>query len=153
VGWVDEVHGKGAIEEAGFVPTRHELLQLLQYWYERISETSFFQFYYSQVGSAENNVVDFAKRRISRIEQVLGHDVVRGQLRRLAFGIIAGTTAGIVANVAVIFLSVSGLKQWRSMSNDEYRELLSDAATKALRYLSSVPMRSLFLEVNHQNKR
>ena len=83
MGWVDEVHGKGAIEEAGFVPTRHELLQLLQYWYERISETSFFQFYYSQVGSAENNVVDFAKRRISRIEQVLGHDVVRGQLRRL----------------------------------------------------------------------
>jgi len=32
----------------------------------------------------------------------------------VAFGIVAGTTAGIVANVAVILLSLSGLKQWRS---------------------------------------
>jgi nicotinamide riboside transporter PnuC len=31
----------------------------------------------------------------------------------VAFGIVAGTTAGIVANVAVILLSVSGLRQWK----------------------------------------
>jgi hypothetical protein len=32
----------------------------------------------------------------------------------VAFGIVAGTVAGIIANVAVILLSVNGLKQWRS---------------------------------------
>jgi nicotinamide riboside transporter PnuC len=37
----------------------------------------------------------------------------------VAFGIVAGTTAGIVANVAVILLSVSGLKQWRTRTSDE----------------------------------
>ena len=32
----------------------------------------------------------------------------------VAFGILAGTVAGIVANVTVILLSLSGLKQWGS---------------------------------------
>jgi nicotinamide riboside transporter PnuC len=37
----------------------------------------------------------------------------------VAFGIVAGTTAGVIANVAVILLSVSGLKQWRARTSDE----------------------------------
>lgn len=32
----------------------------------------------------------------------------------VAFAVIAGTTAGIIANIAVILLSVSGMKQWRA---------------------------------------
>jgi len=35
------------------------------------------------------------------------------------FGVVAGTTAGVVANVAVIVLSISGLKQWRAHTSDE----------------------------------
>lgn len=36
----------------------------------------------------------------------------------VAFGIIAGTTAGILANLAAIILSLSGLKQWRTGAPD-----------------------------------
>jgi len=30
----------------------------------------------------------------------------------VAFGVVAGTTAGVIANVAVIVLSVKGMKEW-----------------------------------------
>jgi hypothetical protein len=35
------------------------------------------------------------------------------------FGVVVGTTAGVIANVAVILLAVSGLKQWRAQTSDE----------------------------------
>lgn len=31
----------------------------------------------------------------------------------VAFGIVAGTAAGVIANIAVIVLSVKGIKDWR----------------------------------------
>jgi len=37
----------------------------------------------------------------------------------VAFGIVAGTAAGVIANVAVIILSVSGLKQWNGASDGQ----------------------------------
>ena len=32
IGYVDEVNGPGSEEVSGFVPTRHELIQLVKYW-------------------------------------------------------------------------------------------------------------------------
>jgi len=32
IGAVDEVNGSGAAEVVGFIPTRHELLELARYW-------------------------------------------------------------------------------------------------------------------------
>jgi nicotinamide riboside transporter PnuC len=37
----------------------------------------------------------------------------------VAFGVVAGTVAGIIANVAVILLSVSGIRQWKEGTSDE----------------------------------
>ena len=34
VGYVDEVNGAGAVEVPDFVPTRHELIQIVRYWAE-----------------------------------------------------------------------------------------------------------------------
>ena len=37
----------------------------------------------------------------------------------VAFGVVAGTAAGIIANVAVILLSVSGIRQWKAGAPDQ----------------------------------
>ena len=31
----------------------------------------------------------------------------------VAFGVVAGTVAGVIANLAVIFLSLNGLREWK----------------------------------------
>ena len=36
VGYVDDVHGRGAKECPEYVPTRHELAKLAAHWYEEI---------------------------------------------------------------------------------------------------------------------
>ena len=76
IGYVDEVNGNGAIEEPGFVPTRHELLQLVQYWTERVVDIRFFWFCYQQFSSCESRMLSFAQRRISRIAELLGDEIV-----------------------------------------------------------------------------
>ena len=44
IGYVGEVNGEGAEEIAGFTPTRHELIQLVKYWYGRYLDKSWFWF-------------------------------------------------------------------------------------------------------------
>ena len=41
IGYVSEVNGKDAAEVAGFVPTRHELLELVKHWASEIIDYDF----------------------------------------------------------------------------------------------------------------
>jgi hypothetical protein len=75
VGYVDEVNGAAASESWGFVPTRHELIQLVEYW-ERIAlEDEWFWFTTGQVGSDDRRQRAFARRRVNRIWDLLGDEV------------------------------------------------------------------------------
>jgi hypothetical protein len=76
IGQVDEVNGAGAVEVPEFVPTRHELIQLVKYWTTTLLDMEFFSFVYETSGSREIRLGPFADRRISRIAECLGDALV-----------------------------------------------------------------------------
>ena len=74
IGCVDEVNGAGAVEVDGYVPTRHEVLQLVKYWYRRFLENRWDYFVYGGEGSTEIRVNPFARRRIARAYAAIGKE-------------------------------------------------------------------------------
>lgn len=75
IGFVEEVNGPGAAEVVGFIPTRHELLELARYWANVAVEIEYCWFLFEQVGSSDMRRQPFAWRRVSRIQELLGADV------------------------------------------------------------------------------
>ena len=75
VGFVEEVNGPGAAKVVGFIPTRHELLELVRYWANVAVEIEYHWFLCEQVGSSETRQHSFAWRRVNRIHELLGADV------------------------------------------------------------------------------
>jgi hypothetical protein len=82
VGYVDEVNGPGSVEVAGFAATRHELMQLVKYWSDLAIDLQFSWFIDQSVGSSETRLEPFAWRRISRIADVLGNDLVSAAVQQ-----------------------------------------------------------------------
>ena len=76
MGDVDEVNGVDAEEVPGFVPTRHELLELVNYWYRVVVEGNYFFFQTGQTGRSERERRKLAWRRIDLIASLLGGEVV-----------------------------------------------------------------------------
>ncbi len=72
MGYVDEVNGAGAKEVSGFLPTRHELIVLVKYWAERMLDDKYLSFVMGGTGSTEIRRRPFARRRIQRIQELLG---------------------------------------------------------------------------------
>jgi hypothetical protein len=77
VGYISEVNGPDSAEVPDFVPTRHELIQLVKYWATLDLEDRFYFFLYDQASSSECRRMAFARRRISRIATVLGEGEVQ----------------------------------------------------------------------------
>ena len=77
IGHVDEVNGKGAKEMSGFVPTRHELLELARHWLEKVLKISYSWFITAQTGSREIRLEPYAMGRVSRIAALVGQEAVR----------------------------------------------------------------------------
>jgi hypothetical protein len=77
IGSVDEVNGPGAQEIAEFVPTRHELIQILKYWTLIYIDHRYFYFLYRQYGSDWSRRQNFAERRMSRIQSILGEEATK----------------------------------------------------------------------------
>jgi hypothetical protein len=75
IGYLDDVNGPGAAEVVGFVPTRHELLELAKYWTNVAVDIEYDWFLYGQVGSSDMRRRPFARRRIGRIQELLGDAV------------------------------------------------------------------------------
>ncbi len=75
-GYVDEVNGPGAMEVPGFVPTRHELIHLVEHWAEVRLSTIFKVFGTGVIGSTDTCKVSFAEERIRSIELLLGEEEV-----------------------------------------------------------------------------
>ncbi len=65
VGYVDEVNGAGAAEVAAYVPTRHEVVELVKYWYRWALENSWFFCLFGGTGSSEWRVKKLAGGRFA----------------------------------------------------------------------------------------
>jgi len=76
IGYVHEVNGAGAAEAASYVPTRHEVVELVKYWYRRVLENSWFFFIFGGTGSSGWRVNEFAERRIGRAAAAIGEEAV-----------------------------------------------------------------------------
>ncbi len=74
--WLDEFNGPGAEEIQGFVPTRHELIQLVKYWAKVELDLNYFMFIDSTTESDWLRQTSFAQRRIGRIAELLCDDEV-----------------------------------------------------------------------------
>ena len=85
VGFVNEVNGPDAAEISGFVPTRHELIVLVEYWQRRALETEWWWFRTGQVGSSETRLQAFAIRRVNRIYDLIG----QGEVQQAIDGVYA----------------------------------------------------------------
>lgn len=77
IGNVDAINGKDGSEVPDFVPTRHELKQLVMYWlHERINH-DFEWFAYQQTGSSEWRWSVFISRRLYRLAKILGEEMMQ----------------------------------------------------------------------------
>jgi hypothetical protein len=76
IGHVDEVNGRSATEIPEFIPTQHELLELVKYWTKVALGIEFLWFCYESPGSSDIRLRPFAYRRINRIAKCLGDAVV-----------------------------------------------------------------------------
>ena len=65
------IHGEGAEEIAGFVPTRYELRQLYKFWARQVIENTIQKFLY-QSSSREWRIDYLAYGRLGRIGELLG---------------------------------------------------------------------------------
>ena len=83
IGYVPEVNGPGAEEIAAFVPTRHELVQIVKYWERIWIENEFFMYWTSQTGSSEMRLSAFAGVRVNRIAEVLGDAEVKAAINEV----------------------------------------------------------------------
>lgn len=77
IGVVDEVNGLGATEVPGFVPTQHELLELVRYWARVAIEIDWDWFVAATFGSEDIRLEPFAWSRIVRIGDLLGKAPVK----------------------------------------------------------------------------
>jgi hypothetical protein len=76
IGAVPEVNGEGAVEERGYVPTRHELMIIARYWLKEVRTIEFDWFFCGCFGSTDMRVRPYGYRRLRRIEQILGADAI-----------------------------------------------------------------------------
>jgi hypothetical protein len=84
IGCAPKVNGDGgALEENGFVPTRHELSIVARYWLEEVLTLNFDWFCYRQAGGSEMRVRPYAYRRLARVERILGADAIKSLEREV----------------------------------------------------------------------
>lgn len=78
IGFVDEVNGPGAAEMPDFVPTRHEVLQLVKFWAEKALDYEFVsEFAFGQYCSSGSRRRHYAWNRIAHITDLLGQEEVK----------------------------------------------------------------------------
>jgi hypothetical protein len=77
IGCVDEVNGPGAVLAREFVPTRHELSIIATYWLKVVRDFHFDWFYFQSTDSVAIRREPFARRRLGRIERILGEEAMQ----------------------------------------------------------------------------
>jgi hypothetical protein len=121
LGYVDEVNGGAAQETPGFIPTRHELIQLMKYWYRRSLEIEWFYFLTSRGGSAAIPLRTYAKRRIARIAKLVGKKEVDDAIEEVR----NKRKATVDARLWDIF-EHGDRKQWNAVRKERDRQMAKE---------------------------
>lgn len=79
-GCVDAINGLGGTEVPGYVPTRYELIQIVNFWCKEILDLKQKD---EDVGGWdwEERLMEFGKKRIKRIETVLGEELLEQAIK------------------------------------------------------------------------
>jgi hypothetical protein len=76
IGSVDAINGEGGKEVPEFAATRHELEQLAEHWWTERIDHDFYWFVFQQTGSSEWRRSVYIARRLNRLGQILGDEVM-----------------------------------------------------------------------------
>jgi hypothetical protein len=76
LGHVEEVNGEEGREVTGFIPTRHELKQIVKFWYDELSYLHQKRVDFGVLGSSEYRTMAFGIKRIERARTVLAEEGV-----------------------------------------------------------------------------
>ena len=121
VGYVDEVNGPGAAEVAVYVPTRHEVTELVKYWYRRVLDNSWCFFVYGGTGSSEWRIKTFAGRRLDRAEVAIGKEAVDAAIKEAR----EEFRTKVVKDDRLWDIFEHGTEeQWDAVRNESWREIL-----------------------------
>ena len=126
--YVDEVNGAGAEEVPQYVPTKHELLQLVKYWYGRILGDDFFRFEYGGSDSSELRVGRFGPRRIRRAAAAIGQEAVDQAIEEACAQFKAKVNDDRLWDVFENGTS----EQWQAVQDRSWREVYEQRAAAAL---------------------
>jgi len=132
--YVNEVNGAGAEEVPGYVPTRHELLPLVKYWYRRILDNDFFRFQYGGSGSTEQRIARFAPRRSRRAARAIGQEAVDQAIKEVRTQFKAEVKDDRLWDIYENGTS----EQWKAVRNQSWREVFEQYAAGALARLEQV---------------
>ena len=132
VGFVDEVNGPGAAEAAAYVPTRHEVVELVKYWYRRVLDNSCFFFIFGGTGSSEWRVSAFADRRFNRAEAAIGRESVDAAIEEA----IEAFRTKVVKDDRLWHIFENGpQEQWDAVLAETHRKMREEDAAEALKRL------------------
>ena len=74
IGLCPEINGSDAVACPEYIPTRHELLELVRYWHDKLLGIQVDWFFTGQSGSYESRMLAYAGRRLDRIATVIGKE-------------------------------------------------------------------------------
>ena len=83
LGHVEEVNGEEGREVTGFIPTRHELKQIVKFWYDELSYLHQKRVDFGVLGSSEYRTMAFGIKRIERARTVLGEEGVNKAMQEV----------------------------------------------------------------------
>lgn len=122
--YVHEVNGAGAAEVAGYIPTRHELVQLVQYWYGRLLDDEWFRFLYGGWDSRELRIGRFAPRRIRRAAEAIGQEEVDRAIQQVRDAFKAKLNDTQLWEI----FEAGNDEQWDAVRNESWRPILEEYA-------------------------
>jgi hypothetical protein len=139
VGHVDEVNGAGAAEAASYVPTCHEVVELVKYWYRRVLDNSWFFFIFGGTGSSEWRVKAFADRRFDRAEAAIGRESVDAAIKEVR----EEFRTKVVKDDRLWHIFENGTaEQWDAVQAETYREWREQDGAEALKRLEQLEKES-----------
>lgn len=138
VGYVDEVNGPSAVEIVGYAPTRHELVQLVKYWYGRVLYDYWSFFVTSQTGTSEFRLRCFAERRINRAAAAIGQEAVDQAVKD-----VRDKFKAMVNDAPLWDIFEKGTtEQWDAVQAETYREWREQDVAEALKRLEQLQSES-----------
>lgn len=121
IGFVDEIHGRGALEVPEFIPSRHELLMLLKCWCRVNVDIGLSWHCTETVGSSDSREKVFAGMRMTRIADALNDAEAVNQAIDEVYAEFAEKCDGLTWRTFVGTATPEEKAQWRAEQDASLR--------------------------------